>query len=78
MRRELRRFIVQKHIFCPITGTVLDMDKSVFILDEDDDPIAAFSQDGWQQLLDMAAMKGIAEENLFAPGRHVDPTTVKP
>lgn len=74
MRREMRRFIVSKHMFCPITGEVLDMDKSVFILDADGDPIAAFSQGGWARAKNLAEEFGSA---LLADGYSVDESTVK-
>lgn len=74
MRREMRRFIVSKHIFCPITGDVLDMDKSVFILDADGDPIAAFSQAGWARAKNLAEEHGSA---LLADGYTVDESSVR-
>lgn len=75
MRRELRRFLVQKHITCPLTGEVLDMDKSVFILDADGDPAGVFSQSGWQRAL--AIMDGDASK-VLAAGYTVDESTVRP
>jgi hypothetical protein len=42
MHKELIRFMVQKHIFCPITGNVLDMDTCAVVLDADGDPTAVF------------------------------------
>jgi hypothetical protein len=38
MRRELVRYLIQKTIFCPFTGAVLDMDTCTVILDSDGDP----------------------------------------
>lgn len=75
MRREMRRFIVQKHIFCPLTGEVLDMDKSVFILDQDGDPISAFSQSGYARAKALADEQNVA---LLGEGYTVDESSVKP
>lgn len=75
MRKELRRFLVQKNIVCAVTGDVLDMDKSVFILDADGDPAGVFSQNGWQAILAMAESAGAAP---LAEGYTVDESTVRP
>lgn len=73
VRREFRRFLVQKTIFCGLTGEVLDMDKSVFINDADGDPAVVISQTGYQRLL---AANGGTSEGLFKTGYSVDESTV--
>lgn len=48
MRKNLVRFLVQKSIFCPITGEVLDIDSCVVILDPDGDPSMVISPEGYR------------------------------
>ena len=76
MRRELLRYIISKQIFCPLTGQVLDLDECVVILDSDNDPVAAFSQEGWQKALDVAAQD--PSVRILREGLHVDESTVHP
>jgi hypothetical protein len=73
MRRRLVKFLVQKAIFCPVTGSVLDVRTCVVILDKDNDPAAVLSQQGWQIFL------GYPERlaALAAAEMAVDPSTVK-
>jgi hypothetical protein len=38
MRQTLRLYAIQRHIFCPVSGKVLDIRTARFILDADGDP----------------------------------------
>lgn len=42
MRKELKRYIVSRQIFCPITKKVLDIRTAQFTVDADGDPKYAF------------------------------------
>lgn len=73
MRRELLLYIVQRNIWCPVNGQVLDVDDCVVFLDEDGDPKAAVSQAGYTELIENHPGKVAI---LTAAGMTVDPTTV--
>lgn len=38
MIAQFRLSLIQRHIFCPVTGTVLDIRTARFVLDSDGDP----------------------------------------
>ncbi len=44
MRKELKRYIVSRQIFCPITKKVLDIRTAQFTVDADGDPKHAFDK----------------------------------
>jgi len=73
MRKRLVKYLVQKAIFCPATGAVLDVRTCVVILDSDGDPTAVLSQEGWAALVqDPERMAVLAERGMVA-----DPKTVR-
>lgn len=43
MHRQMVKALVQRNIFCPVTGEVLDMDTCTVILDSDGDPAMVFA-----------------------------------
>lgn len=43
VRKQLVRYIVQRNIFCPITGEVLDVDTCKWFVDADGDPAYVLS-----------------------------------
>ena len=47
MRDQLRKALVQRAIFCPISGQVLDVRTCVTLLDEDGDPAYVLHEAGW-------------------------------
>lgn len=63
LRRNLLRFLVQRAIFCPYTGTVLDMDTCAYVNDADGDPHLVMSPEAGKVL----AEKGLPE-SLTAQG----------
>jgi len=64
VRKELRRYVVQKQIFCTRRrDLVLDIDTAVFILDRDGDPIAALSPEGWAEI-DEAGRQVLADNGI--------------
>jgi hypothetical protein len=75
--RNFRKFLVGRLMFCPINGEVLDVDKSVFILDADEDACMVVSQKAWAAIV----KSGIPLTTIFSkatPEWHVDETTVRP
>lgn len=74
MRKALVKYLVQKAIFCPRTGAVLDVRKCVVLNDRDGDPCAVVSQEGWKQIVAEGGDVKLQE----AAGVTVDETTVKP
>ena len=76
MRQELVRYLVQKTIFCPWKGTVLDMRTCVVMVDTDGDPAAVMSQEAWQTILTVMEQNNLPWEKAFPNGHRVDPTTV--
>lgn len=73
MRKRLVEYLVQKTIFCPVTGTVLDVRTCVVILDRDSDPAAVLSQRGWDLLQEYPDRLA----KLAEAGMAVDPSTVR-
>lgn len=49
VRQEWSKGIVQKQIFCPLKGTVLDMDTCWFVVDSDGDPRIAVSPEAVEE-----------------------------
>lgn len=45
VEKEIRKNLVQRQIFCPITREVLDVDTAKYALDNNGDPSVAFSPD---------------------------------
>lgn len=74
MRKALLRSIVQRQIFCQLTGDLLDIRTCVVVLDSDGDPTAVFSPKGYQWIMDAA--KGRDPQTILAPGNTFDPTTI--
>lgn len=69
MRRSLRLFLVQKHIFCPLSGKVLDIDTARFVLDADGDPYLPLDPDA-AALIEGAIERG---EHLLKDGYTLEP-----
>lgn len=59
LRQNFVKYLVQKAIFCPISGDVLDVRTCVVVLDSDGDPSAVFSPRGYRQLLDASERTGL-------------------
>lgn len=47
LRAEMVKYLVQKAIFCPGTGELLDVRTCVVLNDEDGDRVAVLSPAGW-------------------------------
>ena len=60
LRQNLVKYLVQRHMFCPISGDVLDVRTCVVILDSDGDPFEVISPRGYRNLRDLAERKGVA------------------
>lgn len=60
VRENFIRFLVQKHIFCPLTGVVLDYRTCTVILDSDGDPAQVFAPSIGEKLREIP--------NSLAPG----------
>ncbi len=43
LRNELIRYLVQRAIFCPLTGQVLDYRTCTVLLDADGDPVSVYA-----------------------------------
>lgn len=50
LRAEMVKYLVQKTIFCPNTGQLLDTGTCVILNDTDGDPIAVLSPAGWANI----------------------------
>ncbi|QGJ95230.1 hypothetical protein QDA11_gp10 [Microbacterium phage Jayden] len=50
MRDTLRLYLVQRAIFCPVTGQVLDIRTARFVLDSNGDPHLALSPDAAEKI----------------------------
>jgi hypothetical protein len=48
--------MVQKAIFCPINGTVLDIRTVVVVADSDGDPAMVFSPEAWEKIVEANAL----------------------
>lgn len=72
MRRQMVTMLVQRAIFCPNTGQVLDVRTCVVLVDTDGDPAYVLSQDGWRNLVAEGMEATLAEKGIT-----VDPATVK-
>ena len=59
LRQELVKYLVQKHIFCPINGVVLDVRTCVVVLDSDGDPALVMSPAGYRELLEAHERTGL-------------------
>lgn len=52
MRFELKRALVSRAIFCPVSGDVMDVRTCVTVLDKDGDPSTVLSPAGWDALVE--------------------------
>lgn len=59
IRHNFVKYLVQKAIFCPITGDVLDVRTCVVILDKDGDPHAVISPGAYRELLAASERTGL-------------------
>ena len=73
VERMNRSAIVQRETVCPRTGETLDVNDSVFILNNRGVAFMALSQRGWQEILANQKMLDF----LAKRGMSVDSTTVK-
>lgn len=71
MRAQLKLSLVQRHIFCPVSGDVMDVRTCVTVLDKDGDPNMVLSPAGWDAIRDESLPK------LLAAGYTVDDPRVK-
>jgi len=65
LRRNVIVNLVQRNITCPVTGEVLDVRTCVVLLDNDGDPRAVLSQEGWREVLAQVGEKHAAQRGLF-------------
>lgn len=67
----LKLALVQKEIFCPFTGEVLDIRTAVFLTDADGDPAYPMSPKAWEVIRGQSdyeeRMEKLAEKGLFPP-----------
>lgn len=74
MRDQLRLMLVQRAIFCPVSGEVMDVRTCITINDVDDDPEVVLSPAGWDALV---AGDGALPQRLADAGHSVtDPRAV--
>lgn len=73
MRQVLLTGLVQKEIFCPNTGEVLDVRTCVVLVDKDGDPAYVLSQKGWANVSADPLKVAFLGQN----GLTVDPSTVE-
>lgn len=73
VRRELVRALVMRDITCRQTGTLLDVDTCVVLVDRDGDPAYVLSQAGWAQIVAEGNDKPLEKNGGLVP----DPATVK-
>lgn len=73
LRQELVKYLVQKHIFCPISNVVLDVRTCVVVLDSDGDPALVMSPKGYRELLDAHERTGL---DVLAAGYTWDENTL--
>jgi hypothetical protein len=59
VRKEWVRGLVQKAIFCPFGGEVLDVRTCVVVLDADNDPRMVISPQTYRRLLAVADENGV-------------------
>lgn len=63
--RQMVLFIVQRNIFCPVTGAVLDIRTCKWFVDKDGDPAYVLSPEAYdaavskQEIIDALATKGL-------------------
>lgn len=68
MRKEMVRYLVQREIFCPYTGHLLDIRTCVVLVDKDGDPEIVMAPEAWEviekspQTLDMLTSKGYSRQ----------------
>lgn len=68
MRDILRLALVQKAIFCPVTGAVLDIDTAKFLVDNDGDPAYVLSPEAYGALsLTANVIAALAAKGLHLP-----------
>lgn len=72
-RKGMIRAMVQKAIFCTVSGDLLDIRTCVVVLDADGDPAAVFSPEGYRIIKRVADDKGA---NPLASGYTFDSTTL--
>ena len=67
LHAELVRYLVQKAVFCPGTGAVLDVRTCVVLVDADGDPAVVLSPEGWANVpeanRELLTGRGITVEN---------------
>lgn len=72
MRAQMVLGMVQRIIFCPNTGEVLDVRTCVVLVDKDGDPAYVLSQQGWKNLVNEGKVEWLKEHGIT-----VDESTVK-
>lgn len=69
VQRQLVGYIVQRNIFCPVTGEVLDVRTCKWLVDKDGDPAYVISPGAYEKVL--AGREAVEEElnkrGLFFP-----------
>lgn len=68
VRDEMIRYLVSKAIACPKTGAILDVRTCVVINDNDGDPLAVLSPEGWAQI-DQAGRAAITAHGFTVDAR---------
>lgn len=72
--RQMVKYIVQRNIFCPITGAVLDVRTCKWFVDKDGDPAYVMSPEAFDAVASglntekgKAIVDALAEKGLFLP-----------
>lgn len=72
-RKQMVLMLVQKHIFCPFSADVLDVDTCVVVLDSDGDPCRVMSPRAYTAIVKVANDKGV---DPLGEGYTFDPATI--
>lgn len=64
--RQMVLFIVQRNIFCPVTGAVLDVRTCKWFVDADGDPAYVLSPEAYDAVMGMPnTLAALADKGLF-------------
>lgn len=67
--RQMVRYIVQRNIFCPVTGAVLDVRTCKWFVDADGDPAYVLSPEAYDAAVsEPEIMSALATKGLFPKG----------
>ena len=64
--RQMVMYIVQRNIFCPVTGAVLDIRTCKWFVDKDGDPAYVLSPEAYNAAVGIPeVVQGLAEKGLY-------------